>query len=298
MAMGLLANNCVAAPPKKAPADDAYRLVILSGRPVGYWRLGEPTGATVAVDDSGHQRHGKFVGAPKLGSPGAIAGEADGAVTLDGASYVEIADDPAFSQPTSGAGLTVEAWMRPDRLDFAEPGALEYIHWLGKGEPGQHEWGLRFYSRGDRERPNRISAYIWNTDGKLGAGGYFQDAIAPGQWLHVVACYEPGDARFTQQPLGVQIYKNGVLRQGPPAKATLYNNPPQWTIVPTHAGAPVRLGTRERKGFLIGGLDEVAIYPRVLSPDEIRLHYDLGVGNRKLPRADLTKLKRMLKSAR
>jgi hypothetical protein len=296
--MILFARHAVAAPPKPIAEYDAYGLVVLAARPAGYWRLGEAAGADVAVDASGNQRNGKYVGRPKLGSPGAIAGEADGSVTLDGASYVEIPDDPAFSQPTSGAGLTVEAWMRPDRLDFPQQGGFHYVHWLGKGEAGQQEWAFRFYSRGDHERPNRISAYIWNTDGQLGAGGYFQDAIVPGQWLHVAACYEPGDARFTQQPVGVQIYKNGVLRQGPPAKATLYYNPPRWNILPTHAGAPLRLGTRDRKGGLIGGLDEVAIYLRVLSAEELRLHYDLGVGARKLSHTDLTKLQRMVKSAR
>ena len=39
---------------------------------------------------------------------------------------------------------------------------------------------------------------------------------------------------------------------------------------------PRRLGTRDGKGFLIGGLDEVAIYPRLLSPEEIRRHYGVA----------------------
>jgi hypothetical protein len=36
-----------------------------------------------------------------------------------------------------------------------------------------------------------------------------------------------------------------------------------------HGSAPVRLGTRDEGSFLAGGLDEVAIYPRVLSASEI-----------------------------
>jgi hypothetical protein len=38
----------------------------------------------------------------------------------------------------------------------------------------------------------------------------------------------------------------------------------------------VRLGTRDLRGFLTGGLDEVAVYPYVLAPQEIRRHWLLG----------------------
>ena len=287
-----------AAPPKESASSEDYRLVILAGNPVGYWRLGEAAGTAVAHDESPNKRDGKYMGQPKLGAAGAVANDANTAITLDGASYVEIPDDPAFSQPTSRAGLTVEVWMRPDKLDFAEAAATKYIHWLGKGGPGQQEWGFRFYTQGDTERSNRISAYVWNPDGKLGAGAYFQDKLVAGQWLHVVACFQPGTAGDKQRAPGVQIYKNGVFRKGPPQKGTLYNNPPDWSITPTQGTAPVRLGTRDRKGFFIGSLDEVAIYPRVLTAEEILLHYEVGTGARKLSPADLTKLKRPLKSSR
>jgi hypothetical protein len=135
---------------------------------------------------------------------------------------------------------------------------------------------LRFYSRKSRERPNRISAYLFNPQGGLGAGAYFQDKLTAGEWLHVVACYEPGDADTGSRP-GVHIYKNGVHRMGPPSRGTLYNNP-RWQIKPAHGPAPVRLGTYSLKSFLIGGLDEVAVYPRVLTANEILDNYRTGSG--------------------
>ncbi len=277
---------------QKKPASEAYRLLILKAKPVGYWRLGETSG-TAAGDETGNQHSGKYVGKPKLGEPGAIFGDSNSSVTLHGKSFIEIPDDPAFSQPTSGAGLTVEVWMRPDKLNFADTAPVKYIHWLGKGEEGRHEWAFRFYTRGDAERPNRISAYIWNPNGQLGAGAYFQDRLVAGKWIHVVACYEPGDATVGPERPGVRIYRDGVFRQGPPRKATLYNDSPRWRIMPQHGTAPVRLGTREGRGFFEGGLDEVAIYPRVLSPEEIRLHYEVGVGARELSEIELEKLKRL-----
>jgi hypothetical protein len=37
--------------------------------------------------------------------------------------------------------------------------------------------------------------------------------------------------------------------------------------------APVRLGTRDLRSFLTGGLDEVAIYPRRFTAAEVQENY-------------------------
>jgi len=254
----------------------AYRDGVLAKGPVGYWRLGEADGPT-AADETVSGFAGTYAGAPTFGQAGAIANDPDTAVGLNGPDfrdYVEVASDAAFSQPTSGAGLSVEVWMRPDVLTFAGQTADPYVHWLGKGSAGQHEWTLRFYSQ-ETSRPNRISAYIFNPVGGEGAGAYFQDELVPGEWIHVVACYEPGD-KDTVPAAGVHIYKNGVHRLGPPSSGTLYSNP-RFNIVPASGGAPLRLGTRDLGSFLTGGLDEVAIYPRVLTADEVLDNYTNGV---------------------
>jgi hypothetical protein len=262
---------------KTVVANDQYSSVVLAKAPVGYWRLGETWGPT-AADTSGNGYDGTFFGNPTFGQPGAIVNDPDTAIGCNGTNsgdYVEILDPgcAAFSQPTSGLGLTVEVWMRPDALVF--PGQTDdpYIHWLGKGMPARFEWALRFYSQ-DATRPNRISAYIWNPAGGLGAGAYFQDALVPREWIHIVACYEAGD-KDTLPPAGVHIYSNGVHRLGPPSPGTLYRN---YNIVPAHGTAPLRLGTRDSLSYtLTGGLDEVALYPRVLTPDEILENYATGI---------------------
>jgi hypothetical protein len=250
-----------------------YHVRVLTKRPVGYWRFEEKTGL-VARDLSGG-RDGAYMGGVALGQPGAIASEADAAIGLNGiGAFVEIPDSSLFSQPTSGQGLTVEAWINPTMLTFEGQTDQRYIHWLGKGEPGAFEWGFRFYSKDSPTRPNRISAYIWNPSGpphaaNEGAGAYFQDELAPGAWIHVVACYDSGDA--SNPGAGVSIYKNGVLRAGPlKSRGARYAS---YDIKPAHGGASVRFGTRDRASFLAGGLDEVAIYPRVLSSDEVWDNY-------------------------
>jgi hypothetical protein len=176
--------------------------------------------------------------------------------------------------------------MRLSELDFpGQTGGNDdpYVHWLGKGETGSFEWGFRVYSKHKKDgklssRPNRVSAYIWNAkatkDGASneGAGAFFEDQLKPGQWMHVVAVYEPPGPGA-----GVRIYRDGKLRKGPPDKGTLYST---FEIEPKHGAAPVRLGTRDQGSFLRGGLDEVAIYPRVLTAAEIKGHYELAMAKK------------------
>jgi hypothetical protein len=261
----------------------AYRDAVLAKNPVAYWRLGESAGQK-AFDETGNGNSGNYCGNPIYGQPGAINGDPNTAVQFTGADYVEMSDSASFSQPTSTFGLTVEAWMRPDSLHFqgqSTPGSGQnpYVHWLGKGTDGQEEWAFRFYSidpsQAKKARPNRISAYIWKPSGGEGAGAYFQNTIAIGIWMHIVGCYQPGDMN-TLPAAGVQIYLNGQLQCGPPDPGTLYSNP-AFNVLPANGNAPLRLGTRDRASFLVGALDEVAIYPRVLSADEILESYTLGV---------------------
>jgi hypothetical protein len=99
--------------------------------------------------------------------------------------------------------------------------------------------------------------------------------------MHIVAVYEPGD-RDTDPPAGVHIYRDGVHRQGPPVPGTLYN---RFDIMPAAGTLPLRLGTRDAAippaagsaSYLTGALDEVAIYPRVLTPEEILDNYNSGI---------------------
>jgi len=247
---------------------DSYPDTVLAKHPAAYWRLGERHGPE-AADASGHGHHGAYHGNVSFGERGAIRGDPNTAIAVaPSGAYVEIPSSPKFSQAASDEGLTVEAWMRPDVLIF--PGETDdaYVMWLGKGEKGEFEWGFRFYSR-HSTRPNRISAYIWNADGGLGSGAYFQDELKVHEWVHVVGVYDPGSA--DNPGAGVAIYKNGQLRGNPAtSKGALYST---YNVRPRKGTAPVRLGTRDLRSFLTGGLDEVAIYPRKLRAAEIQENY-------------------------
>jgi hypothetical protein len=141
---------------------EEYSTVVLAAAPVGYWPL-----RVDARDRSGYDHHGTFFGSPQFRSSSISGGLNGGWVELDGQSYIEITSVPEFSQTHSGEGLTIEVWMRPDQKQFAFP----YVHWLGKGDHGRQEWGLRLYSIDHPTFPNRISGYVWNATGGEGSRG-------------------------------------------------------------------------------------------------------------------------------
>jgi hypothetical protein len=278
-ASGLAALPGMARAGREPPGDDGrlsrYARAVLADAPAAYWRLGERRGPS-ARDATGHGHHGRYVGRVEFGQAGVGAADPDRAIRLDGPrtkASVTGPDGEAFSVAASGRGMTVEVWMRPDVLEFrgekADPQDA-FVHWLGKGEKGRYEWGFRFYSR-HSARPNRISAYVWNADGRLGAGAYVEDRLTAQAWVYLVATFD--DPR--QPNARVQLYKDGkpIPHNGSPG--TLYKS---YGIRPEHGRAPVRLGTRDLRGFLTGGLDEVAIYPRVLTAEEVRHHWRVARG--------------------
>ena len=178
------------------------------------------------------------------------------APVLDGTSgYVDVGDDDAYSQVTRG-GLSVEAWIRPDSLSMPRRESSGYVHWMGKGTAGSHEWTTRMYQQGNSEdRANRISFYHFNPAGGLGAGSYFQDPVRVGEWIHVVGTID----RTT-----IRIYKNGALRDSDPLSG--------YDIAPRNTTSSLRIGTRDFNSFFQGSIARVAIYGGTLPATRIQAH--------------------------
>ena len=200
--------------------------------------------------------------AGNAGRGGATAGSGGGvminsAPIFNGSTgYVEIPDADVFSESTTGA-LSVEAWMRPDSLTMPNAESSGYVHWMGKGTSGQHEWVARMYQQGNSEdRANRISFYSFNLTGGLGAGSYFQDTVVVSQWIHYAGTFD--DTR-------TYIFKNGAMRD-----SDLLSD---YSIVPMNGTAPVRIGTRDMSSFFQGSIARVAIYNVRLTEQQILAHY-------------------------
>jgi hypothetical protein len=246
-----------------------YDRLVLSEAPVLYLTMGTPQ-AGHEPDRTGHGRSGTYL--PASSTPAsAVLPNGDACARFDGSvQYLEVPDADDLSMTTTRR-LTLEAWMRPDALEFPAKEGTGYVHLMGKGESGQQEYVLRMYALTNTEappRPSRISGYAFNLSGGLGSGSYFQDPVAMGEWIHVVVAFNLDDP--TGKPPGsVKIYKNGALRDATPLR--------QFHVTPGNGTAPFRIATRDRHSFFPGAIAKVAVYDRELTAAQILSHHDTMV---------------------
>jgi hypothetical protein len=249
-----------------ATARSTYDAAILTDGPVAYWTLG---GASADIaDQTGHGHTGRAHGGRSVTT--FING--DPATVFNGATqYIEVPDHYALSVPATGI-LTLEAWMRPDVLDFPHHEGSNYVHWMGKGEPNQYEYASRMYSSTTTDtppHPNHISGYAFNLSGGLGSGSHFQDNVVVGQWIHYTLVINTVDTDESHPTGYTKIYKNGRMRGQDPLTS--------FATVPGNGTAPFRIATRDFKSFFLGAIAKVAIYGYELSLATVRSHYQAVV---------------------
>jgi len=67
--------------------------------------------------------------------------------------------------------------------------------WRFLAHPISQGWASRMYSYTNREkppRPNRFSFYLYNLDGGLSEGSYFQEAVGTIPGARLESCASPG----------------------------------------------------------------------------------------------------------
>lgn len=198
----------------------------------------EEMSGDVAEDASIYFRSGALVNGPVWTS-----GVEGGGLSFDGVDdYVELAD---YAGITGGRARTVCAWIRT-----TQPGGM--ILTYGGLEPG-----------------TRWLFFVNNSKLQLGvSGGNFvsSQTVADGQWHHAAAVLESPETG----PAQVQHLR--LYIDGQPAAGT-YTNP---TLeIATGITCPVRLGTIYQTtgtlgSFFAGQMDEVRLYDRALSQQEIQ----------------------------
>lgn len=167
-------------------------------------------------------------------------------------SYIEIPDQNYLSI-ASTKELTISIWMKLEVLNFPSSEREDYVHWLGKGERGHHEYTFRIYNL-NSYRPNRVSGYVFNPSGGLGAGSMFEEKLYLDRWMHVVVVYDYPNDR-------IKIYRDGRQR----SQSTFSS----YAIIPRDGSAPLRIGTRDFASYFQGHLDDLKIFKRVLTDKEI-----------------------------
>jgi hypothetical protein len=245
---------------------DPYNREVLSLAPALYLTMANPSkGAEPEL--SGNGLNGTYL--PAGGPPATVAlPNGDAAAAFNGkGQYLQVPSAASLSVSHTGC-LTVQAWVRPATLQFPREEGSGYVYILGKGTTGKQEYALRMYSRTNTEvpeRPNRVSAYVFNVGGGKGSGTYFQDRIQPDSWMMVT--FIINDHSSSAWPAGyVAIYKDDQLR----GQVSIS----QFDVTPRSAGAPLRIATRQLGSFFEGAIGKVAVFDYVLSPQQVQAIYD------------------------
>ena len=199
-----------------------------------------------AKDLSGNGNDGIIYGAK------CVDGKFGKALSFDGVNdYVRV---PSIV-PSSSEG-TFMAWVKPNSIHI---GHIIYIgQSTGNGFGGEEELHLSTLDNGMFSLFFG-SGFINNLYYRLDGGSY-----TAGNWYHVVGVYKNGDF--------VRLYVNGQLVLREETDQTIDTS--NW-VPPTLIGKP-----RANERYFNGIIDEVRIYNRALSEEEIRALYERGVAPR------------------
>jgi hypothetical protein len=232
-----------------APAAAGYSDVILADHPDIYWRLGE-LGGTTASDSSGKGRDGTYGGDPVLGVPGAIKGDPDTAVKLDGVDD-SVSWQPARRQSLRGP-FSVEAWVRSGRATGER--AFVSTRWTR-----DYTFDIKmsdFDRRGIRVDVGDGS--IWYVTETL---AFDWERFAT---YHIVAVATMDD---------VTLYVDGV------SIGTVDYSCSDYCRKPLFYGPKHRVQVGQNDSFnewFTGRVDEVAVYRYALTPEQVAAHYAAG----------------------
>jgi len=231
-------------------AAPTYRDEVISDSPALYARLGEKSGTT-ATDETG-ALNGVYTGNGfTLGVEGAIAGDSNTAIQVDGRSSVRFPSGAAFG---AKAAFTLEFWAKQSAYD-SYSWTIDHFDWGAAA--GRSGWGLRVSN-------NELGVERWLNGNTQGSTGFSTQNIL-GAFHHIVATFDGAS---------ICIYVDTVKSCGPVTDVAIPTTSNVWSF-----------GTRNDcnlvsgcQGF-IGALDEFAVYTFSLSEARISAHYARAKGN-------------------
>jgi hypothetical protein len=235
-----------------AAARSTYADAVLASNPFSYWRFEEMTGAA-ATDASGNDRAGKY--------EDLIAFYLDGPSTDGHADAGKINRAAHFAGgrvrlPGDGLGQTysVELWLE-NALPTGERLVTGYA--FSRGRAGdKHAQGEHLGIGGTHAQAGKLIFFNGNELNEIVAG---QTALEPKVWHHVV---------LVRDGEKVRLYLNGRLDGGATAKRGLPDTAHELFIG----------GRNDNFANFEGKLDEIAVYSRALSAEEIAAHFNVATG--------------------
>ena len=198
----------------------------------------EEGSGVATADATGRGNHGTISGAAWIPD-----GRYGSALALDGVDdWVTLADSPSLDLTT---GLTLEAWVKPGTL------VKPWQTLLMKEAPGALAYALYATGGGSPQ----LNAW-WGDQQSL----YTTDPLPVGEWSHVAV---------TSDGATMRAYLNGLLAESVPVTGPL-----------AATSGPLRIGGNAvwENEFFQGVIDEVRIYDRALSAEEVRDDQDAAIG--------------------
>lgn len=225
-----------------------YKDKIMALGPIRYWRLGEPGGDN-AFESMG-TKEGKYYRYPEQGQPGAICGDLDGAVHLDGIEeYVEVE-----KMDLPGSAMTILCWFKAD--DFNIPD-LRFVSKAKGLATDDHYWMLGTVRSGGTP----VLRMRIRTDGWTGTLNATSGTLETDRWTMAVTTFDSPWAKLykNSQLVGTGL-KFGAIAQTDAVKVWIGANPNEEKDRPFH-----------------GTIDEVAMFSRALTAAEIKQIYEARI---------------------
>ena len=231
---------------------------------VGFWSFdGKDMSGDLSLDRSGQGNNGTLTNGPLR-----VKGKLGQALNFGGSNdYVNIGAPSSLDNIVT---KTISAWIYPRSVGESNAGRI-----MDKNQGGIAGW--YFATCSDPDGGSRCSAagssnallYEHNfASGSVGAWVTGNNTLTLNAWNHVVVTYSRSST--ANNPV---FYINGVVRSG-----TSVGN--QTGTAPSDTGLENTIGNRTDTAATFNGLiDDVRIYNRVLTADEIKRLYMIGGGN-------------------
>lgn len=167
-----------------------------------------------------------------------------------------------------------------------DPGQSTRVYALSKLDGDNHEYEFRL------DGGNILKAYVYSPLGGYGAGRAIEN-VQPNKWYYIVIELDAGD--YNDLNAGIRLFANGLESPTDFYKGD-YNCPGHcpavtsdgelvncngnaadgicWMINPVSGNADIELAAQREKGPFLGSEDELALFARLLTCDEVASIYN------------------------
>ncbi len=210
---------------------------------LSWWRFDEGEGDT--AEDSIGGNDGTVYGASWT-----TEGQIDGALDFDGIDdYVDCGDNEDFDSPSTTNALTISAWVYPETVSGRQ-GIIS--KWLAN----ERAYLLELYD-------DEVEFALGYNNGSSYKVLYASASLQTERWYHLAGIYDGSS---------MAIYVNGV-----PVNET------EWSTAPSSTSANFHIGDLQytsARRYFEGKIDDVRMYDRALTDEEIQRLYQEGWGGR------------------